>query len=88
MHGFKDLKIGTRLGALVTFLAVVLTAIGLLGLYGIRQTNTSLETVYNDRVVPLRLITQAANNYAVGVVDTCHKVRSGATSHVTKTVQS
>jgi methyl-accepting chemotaxis protein len=80
MHGFRDLKIGTRLGLLVGFLAVVLTAIGLVGLYGIRQTNASLETVYRDRVVPLRMITQAANNYAVGIVDTCHKVRSGAVS--------
>jgi hypothetical protein len=36
-----------------------------------------LDTVYQDRVVPLRDIKQIADMYAVNIVDTAHKARNG-----------
>jgi methyl-accepting chemotaxis protein-1 (serine sensor receptor) len=48
----NNLKISTRLVLLIGTLAALLIAIGALGLYGIKQTNAALKTVYEDRTVP------------------------------------
>ena len=48
----NKLKVSTRLLVLVGLFAVMLVAIGAAGLVGIRQTNESLRTVYEDRTVP------------------------------------
>ncbi len=53
---FKNMKIGARLYILVGFLSLLLIAIGVLGLHGIKATDDSLETVYNDRLVPATLL--------------------------------
>jgi methyl-accepting chemotaxis protein-1 (serine sensor receptor) len=49
----NNLKISTRLLALIGILSVLLVAIGALGLFGISQSNAALQTVYVDRTVPL-----------------------------------
>ncbi|MEQ1657675.1 MAG: methyl-accepting chemotaxis protein [Hylemonella sp.] len=49
----NNLKISTRLLALIGILSALLIAIGTLGLYGISQSNTALQTVYVDRTEPL-----------------------------------
>ena len=48
----NKLKVSTRLMLLVGLFAVMLVSIGATGLIGIRQTNESLRTVYEDRTVP------------------------------------
>jgi methyl-accepting chemotaxis protein len=48
----NKLKVSTRLMLLVGLFAVMLVSIGATGLVGIRQTNESLRTVYEDRTVP------------------------------------
>jgi len=45
-------KVSTRLIALIGALAIMLMAIGALGLYGIDKTNDALKSVYEDRAVP------------------------------------
>jgi methyl-accepting chemotaxis protein-1 (serine sensor receptor) len=50
---FSHLKISTRLVILISVLSVLLISIGMIGLYGISQTNAALKTVYEDRTVPM-----------------------------------
>ncbi len=77
MLGNLSKSIGTRLIVLVGILGVVLVIIGTLGLRGMAQSNAALNTVYQDRVVPLRDLKIIADMYAVNIVDTTHKVRDG-----------
>nr|WP_315187073.1 methyl-accepting chemotaxis protein [uncultured Albidiferax sp.] len=48
----NTLKISTRLALLIGVLCSLLVAMGGLGLYGINQSNTALQSVYADRTVP------------------------------------
>ena len=77
----NNFKIGHRLMALVSFLIIFMAIIGTLGLQGIKTTDASLDTVYNDRVVPLRDLKIIADMYAVNIVDTTHKARNGSLSY-------
>jgi len=52
----KNMKIGARLFFLVGVLSLLLIAIGVLGLRGIKMADDSLETVYNDRLIPATLL--------------------------------
>ena len=47
---FKDINIGLRLGILVGSLSVLLVAIGILGLYGVSQSNENAERIYQDNL--------------------------------------
>ena len=47
------------------------------GWWALSNTNASLRTVYNDRVVPLRDLKTVSDDYAVYIVDASHKVRNG-----------
>ncbi len=47
------------------------------GLRGMRETVRGLETVYLDRVVPLRDLKTIADQYAVDVVNATRKARNG-----------
>ena len=47
------MKISTRLLLLVGLMSALLIGVGGLGLYGISASNAALQTVYDDRVVPL-----------------------------------
>jgi methyl-accepting chemotaxis protein len=48
----NKLKVSTRLILLLALFAVMLVGIGAIGLAGIRRTNESLRTVYEDRTAP------------------------------------
>ena len=50
---FSNLTIRTRLIFLITLLSVLLAAIGALGLSGMSGSNHGLQSVYEDRTVPL-----------------------------------
>ena len=54
----NQLKISTRLSLLVGVLSLLLVAIGSLGLWGMRNTEERLKTVYEDRAVPLGQIAE------------------------------
>jgi methyl-accepting chemotaxis protein len=49
----NKLKISTRLALLIGLMSAILIGIGLLGLFGISQSNAGLKTVYEDRTIPL-----------------------------------
>ncbi|WP_119156209.1 methyl-accepting chemotaxis protein [Caldimonas tepidiphila] len=74
----NKLLIKTRL----TLLAAVLLGLSLLlaatGLLELRGANTTLRSIYQDRIVPLEQIKRVADAYAVDIVDAAHKARDGA----------
>lgn len=70
-------KIRTHLFLLAGCLLLGLLCVGGLGLYGLQATVKGLQTVYLDRVVPLRDLKLIADLYAVNIVDATHKARSG-----------
>ncbi|MFW0753657.1 methyl-accepting chemotaxis protein [Pseudomonas sp. H11T01] len=70
-------KIRTHLLLLTSALLLGLLCVGGLGLYGMKSAVGGLETVYLDRVVPLRDLKKIADLYAVNIVDATHKARNG-----------
>jgi len=74
---FQRLNIGMRLYGLISIALLVAIALGALGIIGLGQTQASLQTVYDDRVVPLGDLKSVADMYAVNIVDTAHKTRNG-----------
>lgn len=70
-------KIRTHLLLLTSALLLGLLCVGGLGLFGMQAAVRSLETVYLDRVVPLRDLKKIADLYAVDIVDATHKARNG-----------
>jgi methyl-accepting chemotaxis protein len=62
---------------LVALLGLLSVTIGVNGLRGMAMCVAGLQTVYDDRVVPLRDLKVIADMYAVNIVDTSHKVRNG-----------
>jgi methyl-accepting chemotaxis protein len=66
-----------RLYAISAVMGVLMVALVLLMLMGTRQQLSALQSVYEDRVVPLRTLKIVGDAYAVNIVDTCHKVRNG-----------
>ena len=52
------LKVATRINLITVLLSLLLLGIGALGLWGIKSSNDSLRTVYDDRVVPMQQLTQ------------------------------
>ena len=49
---FKDMTVKTELIIVIGLLSLLLVGIGALGLYGMKQSNEGLRTVYQDRTVP------------------------------------
>jgi methyl-accepting chemotaxis protein len=70
--------IRTRLFVLIVLMLVGCLIIGAAGLSGLRSVLAGLNSVYLDRVVPLRDLKQISDLYAVSIVDASHKARSGA----------
>lgn len=66
-----------RIFLLVSFMSVVLIAVGIFGLHGMESARDGLETVYKDSVMPLKYIKTISDMYGTIIVDTTHKVRSG-----------
>jgi len=73
----KQLKLSTKLHLVSGVLIAVAITIGVIGIVGIRKTNHGLETVYNDRVVPLKQLKAIADDYAVFIIDAANKANAG-----------
>jgi methyl-accepting chemotaxis protein len=72
----KNLNVAKRLMLLVLLLGVLSVSIGVNGLMSLAESVKGMQTVYEDRVVPLRDLKVIADMYAVNIVDTSHKVRN------------
>jgi len=77
----QQLTIRARLLILVGAMLAACLVIGLTGLNAQQRSVAGLNTVYLDRVVPLRDLKLIADLYAVKIVDTTHKTRSGMLSY-------
>ena len=65
-----------QLLAVLAVLGVTLFLTNVAAWWGQTRASASLETIYNDRVVPLRDLKDISDAYAVSIVDATHKVRS------------
>src|SRR5688500_4705416 len=76
----KNIKVSTKLLVLVIVMSLIIGVIGIYGVRNLKAANASLETVYKDRVIPLKQLKAISDWYAVDIVDASHKVRNGNTS--------
>ena len=77
----QQLTIRARLLILIGAMLLACLIIGVTGLSAQQRSVAGLNTVYLDRVVPLRDLKMIADLYAVEIVDTTHKTRSGVLSY-------
>ncbi len=75
---FAKMKIAHRLAVLMAGVLVFLLLVAYFTLEGMHRSNSALDRVYKDRVVPLQQIKAVSDAYAVLIVDAAHKVRDGA----------
>lgn len=71
------LTIGKRIGLAFAGLFLLTAVVGVLSLAGLAKAKHGLETVYNDRVVPLKQLKAISDNYAVFVIDALNKGNAG-----------
>ncbi len=76
-ESLASLSIRARLIGMVGFISVLLIGIGVSGIIGMKAANDGLETVYKNRVVPLKDLKIISDMYSVNVVDTVQRVRNG-----------
>ena len=74
---FSNLNTKVKLSLLSIIALITLLIIGVLGIIQLQKVNEGLDTVYNDRVVPLEKLKIIADEYAINVVDTTHQTRNG-----------
>ncbi|HAS89976.1 MAG TPA: methyl-accepting chemotaxis protein [Desulfovibrio sp.] len=80
MNIINNMRISLRIGLLAGILVLMMVLSAVLGLKLTDNSNSGLQTVYLDRVVPLKQLKIISDEYAVNIVDTSHKVRSTALS--------
>ncbi|MFN4010119.1 MAG: methyl-accepting chemotaxis protein [Pannonibacter sp.] len=67
-----------RILASLVIMTLMLAVMGLCGYFALSASYESIRTIVDDRVVPMKQLKRVADSYAVSIVDTAHKVRSGA----------
>lgn len=72
-----SMKVSNRLAVVLSIPCILMLAIGLTGIKSMRDSNAALESVYTDRVIPLKQLKVIADEYAVDIVDATHKARDG-----------
>ncbi len=77
----RSRTIAQRIYTICTLLTAGMLVLGGIGAYSVSDSDGRLQTVYNDRVVPLRQLKDVADAYAVSIVDLSHKTRDGAESY-------
>ena len=73
----NNLQTKSKLMILAIVSLIGLLILGFIGITQLKKVNQGLETVYNDRVVPLEQLKVIADEYAVNIVDTTHQTRNG-----------
>ncbi len=69
--------IKARILSTLLLLCLMIEGIAGTGYRAAELSNNGLQTVFNDRVVPLRDLKAVSDYYAVNIVDTAHKARNG-----------
>ena len=76
----NDLKIRSKLILLVGPLILLIGVIGYIAEKAFLTGQSSMNTILEDRVIPLRDLKLISDMYGINIVDTAHKARSGAVS--------
>ncbi len=74
---FRGIAAKFTLIQLLCSLTIAICAGGI-GQYGMSQIRHKMEAMYEQETVPLKMLSMISDAYAVSIVDTAHKVRSGA----------
>ncbi len=69
----NNMKVAMRLAILAGTLIALMLIIGIMGIAGMRAANLGMQTVYNDRVVPMQQLKDVIDNYALILVDVPQK---------------
>ncbi len=72
-----NMKISTRLGLGFGTLVALVALVSVLGMAIARSTSHSIDTIYNNRLVPITLLKQVNDNYLAVVLDSANKVTLG-----------
>lgn len=72
----KKVSIKIKIYVLIGILFIVSVLVGSFGLYSLKKTFNGMETVFKDRVIPLRGLKEVSDLYAINIVDTTHKLRN------------
>ncbi|MCB1191642.1 MAG: methyl-accepting chemotaxis protein [Leptospiraceae bacterium] len=63
MNIIQNFKIGTRITFLVIFMSIIPICIGLFCLYGFNRLNDAIKIIYNERLVPLPILSDVLATY-------------------------
>lgn len=80
MNILTNIRVSARIGLLAAVLLILIIISVVIGLNLAANSNNGLKKVFLDRVVPLKQLKVISDEYAVNIVDTTHKLRSGAIS--------
>ncbi|KQW31227.1 hypothetical protein ASE36_02835 [Rhizobium sp. Root274] len=72
------MTIRLKLLACISLLTATIVIISAFSFYAMHQQSLLANTIVSDRVLPMEQLKSVADAYAVSIVDTAHKVRSGA----------
>lgn len=73
----NNMKVAIRLVILAGTLIVLMLVIGIMGISGMRAANLGMQTVYNDRVVPMQQLKQVIDGYNLLLIVNTQKVLRG-----------
>lgn len=74
------MKISHKLVIILTTLSVFLLAISVFGWNAVKRQHAGIETIYKDRVIPLRDLKVIGDSYAVSIIDLTNKTNAGIIS--------
>jgi methyl-accepting chemotaxis protein len=73
----NNLKISTRLVIGFVSMVILIILVAGFGLLQLKDTNQSIGSIYDDRVVPLKQLKAVSDAYAVNIVDATNKTANG-----------
>lgn len=62
MSWFANMKIVYKLGTLIALALVALSTVGFTGYYYLQQSNKAMDTMYDDRLIPIKLLNDSRSN--------------------------
>jgi methyl-accepting chemotaxis protein len=77
----NQLKVRSRLMLLTVIPLCFLILLAIMSLRDMRTLSSGVDSLYQDRVIPLQQLKTVADAYAVTIVDNLHKYRAGLLSH-------